>query len=275
MRRSIRVVASIIILTGGIIAAPGWSSPQVEDNSLPRFEVATIKPSNPVESVAGLWTYPGGRVAVGHFNFNMLMMYALDVQSNSISGVPGWLRSDWFDIQAKPPETSTAARSNPPNPNWPPSPEQRQMLLALLIDRFQLKYHSEIKEEPVLFLDRGKSELKLNSPKNAKATPWVGGADEEAISAGNGLSCENCSMTLLADTLSRIFSVPVVDRTGISGSYDFNFRTFGHDHDFGDPADEYHSIILAAVNGIGLAIKSGKAPVRVYVIDHVALPTPN
>jgi uncharacterized protein (TIGR03435 family) len=242
--------------------------------ALPAFEVATIKPFG-ASGIAGIFTYAGGRVTAGHLNLRMLVMFACNVQMFQIVSGPGWTDTNFFNLQAKPPETSLSARSNPPNPNFPLNDEQRQMLLALLIDRFQLKFHVENREGSVYVLERGKGDLKLQPPSDPGATPWVGGADRQGIPSDNGLSGINITMSSLAAGLSRYLGRPVVDRTSIQGAFDFNFKAGDYDSNVEVTPDSLVSTIFTSIQGIGLKLTAGKGTVGTIVIDHAELPSPN
>ena len=84
--------------------------------------------------------------------------------SRAIVGYAG----DRFNIEAKPPASSKSSKSNPNNPKLPPNEEQRQMLLALLADRFQLKYRRETKEGAVYFLVKSGKKLALEEVKDVR-----------------------------------------------------------------------------------------------------------
>ncbi len=240
---------------------------------LPAFEVATVKPFGAIAH-AGPLTYPGGRVAMGHMNLRMLLMSACGVQMFQVVGGSTWVDADFFNIEAKPPESSQAPRLNPADPRLPPSEEERQMLLALLIDRFQLKFHVEEKEGPVYLLERGSGGLKLNPPKDPNAFPWMGGLEGGAISEPTGIAGMTISMPLMAQRLSRYVERPVIDKTGITGSFDFNFK---NESDPNDDAtrDDVISSIITSVRGIGLRLTPAKALVATIVIDHAEKPSPN
>jgi uncharacterized protein (TIGR03435 family) len=216
-----------------------------------------------------VFTYPGGKVAAGLCTLKMLVMFAFDVQEYQISGGPGWINDDRFDITAVPPSSSQASKLNPPSPKVPPNDEQRQMLTTLLIDRFQLKFHRTNQTGPVYALERNKGKLKLEDSKNKDQSPWVGSVGRGAIN-GDGLAGANISMPQLAARLSRYLERPVVDRTGLNGSYDFTYPYSEADTD-----RDVVSCIFTSLKGLGLSLKPAKGPVEKVVIDHVERPTEN
>jgi uncharacterized protein (TIGR03435 family) len=237
--------------------------------ALPTFEVASVRPSGPNQmEVGGFYTYPGGRIVARGCTLEYLVMLAFDVQSFQVSGGPGWMKDARFDIQAKPPDSSPSSRSNPSSPKSAPSQEQRQMLQSLLVDRFQLKFHRSFKESSVYILSRGEKQLNLQPAKDKNAFPWAGG-----IAGGwfeGGIRGENISMPQLAARLSGFLGRPVLDQTGLPGSFDFEYRTGNDDNDA-----DIAGFLLNSMKGIGLKLESGKGPVETIVVDHIEQPSEN
>lgn len=253
-------LAGVATIAVGLQSAGQACAEYKAGGKLPQFEVATIRPFQP-PGVAGLFTYPGGRVEAGHLNLRTLLMFACNVQAVQIVGGPAWVATDYFNLEAKPPASSSSTSSNPPNRNFPPNDEQRQMLLALLLDRFQLKFHVEARDGPVYLLERGKGALKLDPPKDLDSAPRVG------PDAGN-----NATMPLLAASLSGFLQRPVFDRTGIQGAYDFKYQADGASP---NSMEDFVSSLITSVQGLGLNLVSAKGPVLTVVIDHVEPPSPN
>lgn len=237
----------------------------------PAFEVASIRPSglSQGEEVNGFYTYPGGRIVARGCSLKYLIMLAFDLQPFQISGAQGQIDDNGYDIQAKPSDSSRSSKLNPVSPKSPPSEEQRQMLQSLLIDRFQLKFHSAAKEGFVYILTESGKELKLQTPRDKNSYPWAGSI-EGGLPSASGVRGENISMPQLVTRLSQWLGHPVLDQTGLLGSFDFEFRTGNEDSD----ADTTGSI-LTSIKGIGLKLESGKGPVETIVIDHVEKPSAN
>jgi uncharacterized protein (TIGR03435 family) len=197
------------------------------------------------------------------------MMEAFDVRSYQVTGGPGWINDERYDIIAIPPASSRSSKLNPPYPKVPPNPEQREMLQMLLMDRFQLKLHRVSKEGPVYVLVRGNRDPKLQDAKNKDDFPWAGGFKGGAIN-GDGLAGQNISMPQLAARLSGYLDRPVVDQTGLKGSYDFKYEYSTDGSTF-----DVVSCIFASVQGIRLKLKPAKGPVETIIIDHVERPSEN
>lgn len=237
---------------------------------LPAFEVASVKPTDPKTNNTGLSTYPGGRITASRYTLELLIEDAFDVQSFQISGGPRWINDDRYDIVAKPPASSQSSRANPLYPKAPPNTEQRKMLQALLIDRFQLKYHRESKEGMIYLLARGTKNLKLQDAKNKTLFPWAG-ALRGGVFSGDGLAGINESMADLAKRLGRYLGHLVLDKTGLTGSYDFRIEYTTAD---GSRPDVISSII-SCLQDLGLKLEASRGQMDTIVIDSAARPSTN
>jgi uncharacterized protein (TIGR03435 family) len=146
------------------------------------------------------------------------------------------------------------------------------MLQTLLVDRFQLKYHRENREGPVYLLQKSNKALRLQDAKNKDDYPWAGSNRGGAID-GDGIAGINISMPQLATRLSGYLHRPVLDQTGLTGSFDFKFEYESGLSD--DSRQDTISSIFTSVQGIGLKLESAKGPVETIVIDHVEKPSEN
>jgi uncharacterized protein (TIGR03435 family) len=240
---------------------------------LPEFDVASIRPSN-TSGLAGVYTSPGGKVTAGHLNVRLLLMFACLVPMSQIVGGPSWADTDFYNIVAKPPESSPSAKLTPSNPNTPLGNEQRQMLLALLMDRFQLKFHIEPRKSRVYLLERGHGEPKLNPPKDRTSYPWFGGLIGGGITPA-GVTGNNISIAFLAFKLSQYLEHPVINETGIAGSFDLQFKIENYDPDAEYTKDDVVSAIFTSVRGVGLKLRLVKGTIETIVIDQIEKPSPN
>ena len=261
-----RISALLVVGIVSSLRAQMLVLPQA-NTSLPEFEVATIKPA--AAPYIGVYVKPGGRVIAGNCTVLCLAMDAFHAPESRISGVPDWVKSTPFDINAVPPDDSPARRYNPPGMNSPRTDDQRLMLQALLRDRFGFKYHIAKIEQPVFFLQRNGKPLKLNSPKDPTAFPFMS-VNRYASGEGNGeIEGINTTMTYTALRLSQILGRTIVDQTGVTGAYDFHVNApDAKDADITDAT-------LEGMKMLGLRLKAGKAPVDTIIIDGVSKPTPN
>jgi uncharacterized protein (TIGR03435 family) len=145
----------------------------------------------------------------------------------------------------------------------------------MLADRFQLKLHRETRKLPIYELVVAKKE-----PKIGEAKPGQG-----CSSSGNssGTTFKGCEMKGLADSLNRITGLPVVDKTGLKGRYDFALH-FSRENQSGIPNPQDGTVVLdtsapsiytALQEQLGLKLKSAKGQVEVLVIDRIEPPSAN
>ncbi len=129
-------------LAAGIAAT---SVPWVAAQTEKRFDVVSIKPDKDGHGLdAG--SQPGGRYTARNVPAEFVVTEAFGIKGFQIFGAPKWLKDERYDILAK---ADTANEL---------SQEQRRPLLqALLVDRFKLKFHTEMKEFPAYSLVTGKS----------------------------------------------------------------------------------------------------------------------
>ena len=158
------------------------------------------------------------------------------------------------------------------------------MMRGLLAERFQLRTHREQRDFDVYALERSKNGPSLiPSPDDtpANGTFTVGSSsDGNAIAAdlGNGASlsfanskfeARRVTMTALGDTLGRFLDRPIVDRTGLTGGYEFTLRYSNQPN----PADDTPSLFTALEEQLGLKLMPDRAPLQVLVVDRIERPT--
>src|ERR1035441_6010669 len=125
------VVAAVLVLSGagGLAQAPA-ARPKFD-----AFEVATVKPVDADAKAGRMFKMEGThRWTATNFTLQALLALAYDLNPRTISGGPGWIDSQHFDIEAVTPGDVAPTRM-----------EQMQMLRALLVERFALKFHKEEK----------------------------------------------------------------------------------------------------------------------------------
>jgi uncharacterized protein (TIGR03435 family) len=251
-----------------LASPPAFSQSAPVSADLPAFDAATVKPPNPEARYqkSGFYGEPGGRVFFGG-NIQMLVECAFNFQDYQIAGGPEWALSQWFDINAVPPETSLSRNIKVRNAE--PTSEQRLMLQSLLRDRFGFKFHLETKEGEVYILTKGSKPLQLKPPKDPASDPRAIVMMKQGGIADGEAEGTNTNAEYLALRLSRYLQLPVLNQTGITGSYDYYLPP-------DDP--ENHDLVaatLGVVDRLGLKIKRGRGPIQTLVIDHVEQPSQN
>ena len=262
------------ILTLALAALGASSAPRcgAQPASL-KFEVATIKPANPDLRGMGVSPLPGGGFSAQGVNLRFLILYAYGIQDFQLSGGPGWIASDRYDIEAKPEKPDSPAEYNEKTANE----RVRERLRALLAERFHLALRKEAKELSTYSLVVAKGGPKLTETK--PDGPRGGIRRNSGMLLSTGAPFEYF-VTALSQTLGR----PVVDETGLgSKRFDFELR-FAEDQSFaglkpGAPAAEeaadQPSIFTALQSQLGLKLEAKKGQVDFFVIERAEKPSAN
>jgi len=288
--------ASLVVLALGVIAISIFA--QTPAGPKPTFEVATVKPADPGQRGSSIMNQPGGRMVIRGMPLRGLLTFAYRVRDFQISGGPGWVGTDRWDIEARAEEGSITPPPGPPNPNKPDPMAIR--LQSLLEARFELQVHRETKEQPVYELSIAKSgsKIKLSEDQTPYRPPERGAGPPPpmqpgaamprfSMRVGNG-NLEAVSMDIpnIVQTLSSILRRTVVDKTGLAGLYDVKL-TWTPDVSAGGgpplpggneppPSDPNGPSIFTAIQEqLGLKLDSAKGPVEVLMIDSVQKPTEN
>jgi uncharacterized protein (TIGR03435 family) len=221
------------------------------------FDVASVKPSTAIGNNSSLNRRPGGVLEVKNGTMRNLILWAYDLRPHQLglSGVPGWVESDRWDIMARPPEGSGEEAG------WSDAAmdRMRQRLRALLAARFKLVVHTESKELPIYALVLAKGGPHL--------TPAAGPGPSVSIS-DNRLECRRISMQRLTQTLGAKMGRTVVDRTGLDGDFDFNLK-FADEGPATSTDTSGPDFVTALQEQLGLKLEPTKGPVEIIVVDHV------
>lgn len=264
LRKQLLLLAAALVASTPRAQTLPPTLPSSPPTALPAFEVATIKPVDPKGGgVVGFLSRPGGRIILGNASVRMILYYAFHVQEYQIAGGPDWMGTDKYNIEAVPPDTASSRTAKQPDFAASPSNEQRKMLQNLLMDRFALKSHTEIREGDVYILTRSSKVLELDEPKHPE---W----DSRGQLRINGEAFgQNIPIDFLTDMLSQNLSLPVLDQTGLTGSYDFQLPA-------NDPENrDMASAVVDEIRRLGLSLKRGRGPVSTLVIDHIERPSAN
>jgi uncharacterized protein (TIGR03435 family) len=251
--------------------APGseWTIPPapvkptaMDPTANPAFEVATVKPSSPDEHRKFFRLSPDHLQAVNQ-TVDDLITFAYGVHRKQIVDAPSWMESEQFDISAKP-----DAEGMPSLVQW------RSMVQKLLADRFKLSFHRDQRDLAVYTLYAGPSGAKLTeSQGDPKGLPGIGFQRRVG-----DLSAFNVSMVDFLNFMTRNAGLdrPILDRTGLTGRYDFKL-TWTPDDAQGSsmPPNEAPPLYTALQEQLGLKLSATKAPAEVYIVDHVEKPGGN
>jgi len=255
--RSISAVGLIFLASCKVFGQPAPASPT--------FDVASVKPSLP-EARGSTFNFTPSGLTITNGTLKGIIEMAYDVRDFQISGASSWLDADRYDIFAKSPPPDPHARNANSQQHIK---ETRLQLQTLLAQQFHLRVHMEAKEIPVYALIVGKKGAKLAEGVNASATS--GGGINTMCGHMTGTRASMANLTI---ALSRQLGSPVLDRTGLSGHYDFQLQWTPDSGSCTTTADgaanspDGPSIFTAIQEQIGLKLESAKGPVEIVVIDH-------
>ena len=291
MIRSAAPITLALLIT--VVVRPGAQTPS------PTFEVASIKvnkvgggksrgPASPASiGMGGVLTPQGDRLRAPNVTLRTLLRYAygqenpdgtavLSLENSRLVSGPSWIGSDAFDIEARLPPRST--------------PRGRTLMMrALLEERFALKAHSEQRDIPIYALVREKStgslgeRLRIRLDKCVQPTVR---ATSDPIQCGIRMRPghffgNDVSMAAVVTYLSQIVDRLVVDRTGLTGKYDFEVL-YTPALGAGQTAEQRRvpdlsapSIFAALQEQLGLKLEPTRASIDVVVIDDARRPSPN
>jgi uncharacterized protein (TIGR03435 family) len=223
------------------------------------FEVASIKPHAGPVTVSGGPFSSGPRVRYVAVKLTDLVTEAYGLRYEQVSGSPGWGSGPAgarYDIEAKAEGDAKPAKE-----------QLRQMLQSLLAERFRLKVRRETVDTPIYALVLAKGGLKL------KAVDKGEGVRVRASGTGQRMDGK-ATMEFLAQQLSISAGRLVLDRTGLTGNYEF---TLEWTPDSAAPPDDSPSISIftAVQEQLGLKLEPAKAPVEMLIIEHAEMPTEN
>ncbi len=225
------------------------------------FEQVDIRASSPGDQVETVGILPDGHIRLRNATLRTIIAAAYDVDESRVTGGPAWLDSDRFDITAKTaPTTSKEVRL--------------LMLQGLLAERFKLAVQHEKTTDMVYSLAVGPNGPKLQTA----AAPGPQGCSTKIEQKQIHRSCTSYTMADLAEMLPQIapayLDLPVIDETGLKGSYDIEIDWMGRgQYDAaqaaqaaGAPAEPQAVSIFDAVAKLGLALNKRADPKDVVVI---------
>jgi bla regulator protein BlaR1 len=270
---------------------------QIKAGGKMSFEVASIKqdtgtfkpPNFPLDT-GDAYATTGGRFSADfalttYIRFAYKISQTQEQMRTMIAHLPKWVGEDRFEIQAK------AAGDNPSKD------QMRLMMQALLADRFKLAVHFETQEAPVLALalvKPGKLGPKLRP--HAEGPPCAAAPSPDVfppkcysmmMTMKSGRmpigGSRDTTMPLIADALPSMghLTRPVVDRTGLSGRFDFTLEWSPETDNIapapGEPVPDTQgpSFQEALREQLGLKLESAKAAIQILVIDRVERPSAN
>ena len=242
----------------------------------PAFEVASIKGVRPAVGPYGMTFQPNGVTA--HAQLNLVIANAYGISFRQLEG-DAPLLLETFDIDARAPANFISLNSSIQERNG----ELRLMLQTLLLERFRLVIHKEAKDMSVYALTIAKGGPKLKPSPPDTDCP-MGVPCSRGGGPATGLLLPQTDMQNLANILTVFARRIVVDRTGIQGHFEIKLPPWTpldllglppllNDEPVPDPNGA--SLFNVLEEQLGLRLQSTRAPVDVFVVDHLERPVEN
>jgi bla regulator protein blaR1 len=287
---------------------PEW---QADAGGHMSYEVASIRPGDPGKfipptidlSIEDTPITPGGAF-IADFSLPIYIEFAYKIlltreqEQAMVAHLPKWVGAQPFVIEGKAPKADVT------------KDQMRLMMQSLLADRFKLAVHFETNDRPVLALVLTQlgtpgPRLRPHSQGLACNAKWTAPPDRTSPSVLPGefvpscgifqainvadhtilFGARNVTLQAIATNLATLppvaeFGRPVVNRTGLAGTYDFSVNWLpdrsASASGAGEPPDAQGPSFLEALKEqLGLKLKPTRAAVRTLVIDHVEEPSPN
>jgi uncharacterized protein (TIGR03435 family) len=279
-QRSISLFAALLVFPCGLYLHA--QAPIVEEpNYTPTltFDVATIRPAPPPDATfhVSVSSPPhSSRFEATNLPIKALLQIAYGFDA-PVVGAPDWVANTFYTIQARSDEAADARLAGLTANEV--RLEKRNAIRVLLSERFGLKTHLETRNTSIynLVVDKGGVKMQLVPPPlvNGDAPPPPPPADVKAHGSQHGLEFDgsNASMRAIAAALSSMVEAPVVDKTGLTGIYNYTLQ-FGRDWSERDP-DSWPSIFTAVEEQLGLKLEAMHESVPNLVVDHITKPTEN
>lgn len=227
------------------------------------FDVASIHPSGPEQRQEGgnkvrphhIHITPGN-VVIRNGSMREILSWSYNVAFYQIAG-PDWINTTSFDIVAKAPTPAT-------------EDEMRPMMQTLLAARFGLTEHRADKEMNGMALLQVKDGAKLTASKDEGESIFQNVSGKPMIHFGR------MSMQEFTALLSEPMQKPVVDMTGLEGTFDFTLDASNYTAPAGQRDDEIYMVMRALQDQAGLRLEPRKLTINQVVIDRLEkTPTEN
>jgi bla regulator protein blaR1 len=278
-RKVLLAVAGFVAIAApvamGVLNAPTVRAQGTPEGRL-TFEVASVKPAN-LKGPFALDFSPNGRFTARGVPLVFLIAAAYNIpyQSQRLAGLSPEMAGEAYEVEANAESGAIPSGAS----RLVREAKMRLMLQSLLEDRFKLKMRRETKDLPVYVVVVGK-----NGPKLTKSKVEDGQSHQFFGGQGRGLHSDAVSMADLALAVSNFADRPVIDRTGIEGLFEINTEGWvpmrprpggtatGGDAGIDDPE---RPTLYMIFERLGLKMESSKAPVEMFVVEHIEKPSGN
>lgn len=300
-RRAMLIAAGLLALTlpigfgvvRGQSATANSGTPKFQAaHEIPQFDVVSIKPTpSSVDKALPLRLHPNG-ISFHGVPVRMVLRTAFGIEDNRILDAPSWVNTKRYDIEAK------VAPEDAPKLDKSNAEDRRDMLIPLLTQRFNLKYHHETRELPMYALVVARSGPKLAKGEPLPPPGLLGGFPSDQNQPGSPanehynimmrpghIEADSAPINALVYPLSQFLGRTVVDKTRLTGTYNFTLQWTPDDAPSSTAGGQVRaenatdaaplSLFTAIQEQLGLKLESERDSVDVIVIDRIDPPSPN
>jgi uncharacterized protein (TIGR03435 family) len=262
-----RTLVLLAVCAASCISAQGQADPAVSAPATPKalsYDVISIRPNNSADQSSS-WRNSSNGIVLTNAPLSWLVRNAFNIiTDDQLAGLPGWVDSDRYDIQAKMDDESAASWKNMTRQEK--ASQQRLLLQSLLVNRCQLKFHRETKQLPVYDLVIAKGGLKIKEAAAEQGARTMTGPGQ--------FTGQSVTLESLVNNLSNEVGRFTIDKTGL-GDKKFDITLKWTPDDQRGTAEAGPSIFSALEEQLGLKLVSSKGPVDVVVIDRMEKPEAN
>jgi len=282
VRPQIGFLAAVLVFLSGVCLhaqAPILEEPDYTPTLT--FDVATIRLAPPPDAnfhVTVTSAPHSSRFEATNLPMKVLLQIAYGFDA-PIVGAPEWVANTFYNIQARSDEEADTRLAKITYNEV--RLEKRHAIRVLLAERLGLKTHLETRNTAIynLVVDKGGVKMQLVPPPPPPANGEAPGppkpADVQAQGSQHGLQFvgSNAPMQATCGALSSMVEAPVVDKTGLTGVYNYTLQ-FGREWSAHDP-DSWPSLFTAVQEQLGLKLEAVHESVPNLVVDHITKPTEN
>jgi uncharacterized protein (TIGR03435 family) len=243
-----------------------------QDAQVPRFEVVSVKRNLSGDVASSLRPETNG-VTGTNVTLMRLIRVAYQVADFQVVDAPGWFTTERFDVTARAAGPVTIAQLG-------------TMLKDVLTERFGLRIAQRQRESTVLELQvDGRAPILKAAPRAcglvSAAAPAARSADTPVCftSIAGSMIGRGVTTGMVAQELTRRLERFVIDRSGLTGTFDFDLQwtpdTGGVPAAGDAPLSDLPPLVTAVREQLGLKLVPARAPVDVYVVEAASRPVAN
>lgn len=262
----------LLTLAGALGAGTSWPRAQAGSDpprkSEPAIETISIRRIARVTRPGTVTVLPDGALTLTSVSARLLIVFSHLKSPDRILRLPAWAGTDLYAVTVKPADDERTL-----------SPEERQALLhAVLRTRFKLAAHVEQRDGPgfelVLARSDGRLGRKLKPSTSVCRTeqmPDTGAPLCQLRRSGNRFRGDT-TLAAFAGVLAGLLGKPVIDRTGLAGTYRIDFESSYRPFTGALSESLLPPVEDALQDDMGLTLQPTRAPVDVLVVDHIERP---